>query len=136
MWWKSRPKPKKMFAVVDSATALHCPYPYVFVNRDGAVRELHSGERKYLETPFLPFDGGRPYIKKGFESKNGWKSVEGFCLRSKIPGDVPIADAPNEDPNPPMSKTDQIEFLRKKMSGFQVMEQPDGTVTANRVPKK
>ena len=136
MWWKSRPKPNKTFAVVDSATALQRPYPYVFVNKDGAVRELHSGERKYLETPFSPFDGGRPYIKKGYDSKNGWKSIEGFCLRSKIPEDLPITDEPNEYPNQLMSKTDQIEFLRKKMNGFEITEQSDGTVTAKRVPKK
>jgi hypothetical protein len=78
---------------------------------DGSVRELHSGERKYLETPFSPFDGGRPYIKEDHESTNGWKSIKGFCLRSKIPDGIPITHAPDKDPSRPMSKADQLEFL-------------------------
>lgn len=130
---------KPMFAVVDSAAALQKPYPYVFVNKDGSVRELHPEERKYLETPFPPFDGGRPYVKMDYESRDGWKSVEGFCLRSKIPKGLVIADAPNNNPRPPMSqvsKADLIESLQRKLNGFEVTEQPDGTVLAKRVTRK
>ena len=127
---------QQMLAVVNAKAASQTPYPYVFVNEDGSVRELHPTERKYLETPFLPYDGGRPYIKKNYESTNGWKSRRGFCLRSKIPDGLLIADAPNDNPNPPMSKAELIESLRKKMSGFEITEQPDGTVIAKRVTKE
>lgn len=122
--------------VVSETAALQKPYPYVFVNNDGSVRELHSEERKFLETPFSPFDGARPYIKLDFDSRDGWKSVQGFCLRSKIPNGVAIADAPSDNPMPRMSKGDIIESLRKKASGFDVTEQPDGTATVRRVTKK
>jgi hypothetical protein len=122
-------------AVVSPTAALQKPYPYVSVNNDGNVRELHPEERKYLETPFSPFDGARPYIKQDFDSMDGWKSVEGFCLRSKIPSGLVIAAAPSDNPMPPMSKRDIIESIRKKASGFEVTEQPDGTVVARRKRK-
>jgi hypothetical protein len=123
-------------AVVSPTAALQKLYPYVFVNGDRSVRELHSEERKYLETPFSPFDGARPYIKQDYDSRNGWKSLEGFCPRAKIPNGLVIADAPSDNPMPPMSKGDIIESLRKKATGFDVTEQPDGTVTIRRVSKK
>ncbi len=123
------------FTVVNPTEALQEPYAYVFVNKDGSVRELRSEERKFLETPFSPFDGGRPYTKDDYESKNGWGEIEGFCLRSKIPGGLLIGGAPDSEARP-WSKADQIEFLRKKMTGFDLTEQSDGTVVAKRITKK
>jgi hypothetical protein len=105
------------------------------VSKDGSVRELQSQERKFLETPFSPFDGGRPYTKDDYESKNGWGEIEGFCLRSKIPAGLLIGDAPDSEAGS-WSKAEQIEFLRKKMSGFDLTEQSDGTVVAKRITKK
>jgi hypothetical protein len=121
--------------VVSPTAALQKPYPYVFVTKDGSVRELHPEERKYLETLFSPFDGARPYIKQDFDSVDGWKSVQGFCLRSKIPNGLVVAGAPSDNPMPPMSKADIIESLRKKASGLDVTEQADGTVVAKRKRK-
>jgi hypothetical protein len=34
--------------VVSPAQALQHPYPYVFINADGSVRELEADERAYL----------------------------------------------------------------------------------------
>jgi len=124
-----------MYPVVSEAEAKETPYPYVHVNGDGTVRELHSSEREYLQTPFSSFDGGRPYVKSAFDSRDGWGSIEGFCLRSCIPGRFPIASAPADDPNPPMSKAEYVNWLQKKMVGFEVVESEDGTVTAARVAK-
>ena len=72
-------------AVVSPEEAKQQPYPYVYVNANRPVRELHDAERQYLEQPFSPFDGGRPYIKHSFESLDGWASIAGFCRRSLIP---------------------------------------------------
>ena len=127
---------KQMFAVVDAAAASQQPYPYVYVSSDGSVRELHAAERKYLETPFSPMDGARPYVKVDYQSKIGGESIEGFCPRAKIPTGIVIAAPPTENPNPPMTKADIVESLRKKMSGFDVTEMPAGTLIAKRKLKK
>ena len=82
-------EPKK-FTVVSPGEAKQNPYPYVHVNHDGSVRELSPDEKAFLETPFLPGDGGRPAIKSSYESKNGWKSIMGFCKREFIPAHLEI----------------------------------------------
>jgi len=82
--------PEKKFTIVSEQAANQNPYPYVFVEDDGTVRELRPGEKSYLERPFQPMDGGRPAIKGSFTSKNGWGSVRGFCHRSKVPSDIEI----------------------------------------------
>jgi len=46
------------------------PYPYIYVNADGTARELHAGERAYLETEFKGGDGAMPYIKDSYEERN------------------------------------------------------------------
>jgi len=78
------------FVVVSKQAAKENPYPYVFVLDDGTVRELLDSEKSFLETPFLPMDGGRPAIKESYSSKNGWGSVRGFCLRNKLPDNTLI----------------------------------------------
>jgi len=98
----------KTYAVVSAAEAAEAVYPYVYVNDDGDVRELHLAERQYLEAPFSPFDGGRPYVKGSFDARDGWGSIEGFCHRSKVPRDLSIAAASAEDPNPPMTKASTL----------------------------
>ncbi|WLT32339.1 hypothetical protein [Geothrix sp. PMB-07] len=112
--------------------ALVHPYPYIYVNPDGGARELHQGERDYLETPFHPADGGRPYIKGSFSAKDGWGSLAGFLKRSKLPSEIAVQPPPAEDPSKPLSKEDQIEFLRSK--GLVVTENLDGSFSA-RKPK-
>jgi hypothetical protein len=84
--------------VVSAAEASRIPYPFVYVNVDGTVRELHAKEREYLETPFHPCDGGRPYTKQSYADKNGWGEIIGFCERSKIPPHLAVAPAPEDDP--------------------------------------
>ena len=120
------------YQVVSPSEAAQEPYPYVRVNEDRTVRELHDSERRYLEEPFSPFDGGRPYVKAEYESLNGWGSIEGFCHRRSIPREMPISAAPSEDPDPPMSKEQRMEWLRKKIVGLEVIERPDGSVAMKR----
>ena len=109
------------------------PYPYVYVNADGTARELHPAERSFLETPFHPGDGGRPYVKDHYSQKNGWGEVTGFLKRSKLPQGIQIFAAPEENPSKPMTREDMKQFLRDK--GVEVTENSDGTFTA-RKPKR
>ena len=121
-----------MYRIVSPSEATEKPYPYVYVNEDRTVRELSESERKFLEDPFSPFDGGRPYVKVDYGSLNGWGSVKGYCRRSSIPSDLPISPAPAEDQKAPMSKEQRIEWLRKTMTGFEIIERPDGTIETRR----
>lgn len=95
---------KATYVVVSATDALKRPYPFVHVDADGSVRELHDAERGYLETAFSPFDGALPYVESNYQDKNGWGSIEGFCPRSAVPPGSAIADAPDGDPNPPKSR--------------------------------
>jgi hypothetical protein len=124
----------KAHAVVSADEAAQDPYPYAFVNDDGTARELHAAERQYLERPFIPFDGGRPYVKSAFDARDGWGSVKGFLQRSKLPVGLLVAPAPANNPNPPMSNADQIAFMKAKavQLGFEVIEKSDGTVEMKR----
>jgi hypothetical protein len=61
MFWKSNKEPL-MFTEISESDAKVSPYLIVFFEKDGTVRELHDSEKKYLETPFYPSDGARPYI--------------------------------------------------------------------------
>ena len=126
----------RLFAVVPLDEAKATPYPYVFVNDDGTVRELHESERTYLETPFYPTDGARPYIKTSYDQKDGWGGMEGFCPRSVIPSNFDILDAPLEDPTEASRQRffeKQIRFAKEK--GFEVIENTDGTRTLGRKPR-
>ncbi len=124
------------YAIVSEDEAKKSPYPYLYVNDDGTARELHRSERSYLETSFNPFDGNRPFVKDTYEQKNGWGNLHGFCHRSKIPVSVKISPAPLDDPYKPSNKTvleEQIEFYTKQ--GWDVIQNPDGTVTFERKKK-
>ena len=125
--------PYPLYSIVSEEESKIVPYPFVFVNDDGTVRELHQSERSYLEMRFHPTDGGRPYIKDSYEKKDGWSSIGGFCPRSKIPVDISVLDAPAEDPTESLRKAlveKQISFGRK--NGFEVISNLDGTVTLRR----
>jgi hypothetical protein len=101
------------------------PYPYVYVNADGSARELHPDERDYLETRFQPGDGNMPYIKSRYSQKDGWGDIAGFLKRSRLPKSSVIFAAPAENPSKPLTKSEEIRFLRDK--GIVVTEDGDGT---------
>ena len=123
--------PSAGYAVVSAAAARLVPYPYVYVNDDSTVRELHAAERRHLETIFPSSDGARPYVKRTFDARDGRGSIQGFCRRSRIPRDVLVAPAPATDPNPPLSMVE----LKRRMQGLQVMEESDGTLRMKLNPK-
>jgi hypothetical protein len=124
-----------MFAVVSENDAKTFPYPIVFVEKDGTVRELHAAEKKYLETPFYRSDGARPYVKRSYQQKDGFGSIMGYCYRSKIPSDITIHSAPIEDPTDLYSQElneDTIKFAEEH--GFEYVEE-DGKMIYRRKMK-
>jgi hypothetical protein len=102
------------FAVVSASEASQVPYPYVYVNKDGTVRELRPKERDYLETPFHPCDGGRPYTKDRYDDKDGWGEIKGFCRRSATPQYICGSEAPAEDPTESAAAKDMIELYQRR----------------------
>jgi hypothetical protein len=118
-------------AVVSAAAARLVPYPYVYVNDDGTVRELHAAERQHLEARFPSSDGARPSVKSTFHARDGRGGLRGFCRRSKVPRDVLVAPAPATSPNPPLSMVE----LQRRMQGLQVTAEPGGTLQIKRNPE-
>ncbi len=123
----------RLYAIVSEDDAKAVPYPFVYVNDDGTVRELHQTERTFLETHFRPDDGARPYIKDSFTQTDGWGSLDGFCRRSNIPANIDIAEAPDEDPTESKKEIlmeNQLRFAKE--NGLEVVENADGTLTLHR----
>ena len=100
------------------------PYPYVYVDADGTARELHAGERAYLETEFKGGDGAMPYIKDSYDERNGWGELNGYLPRAALPTGTPVGNAPAEDPRRPMNQKDLVAWLRSK--GARVTESGGG----------
>ncbi len=134
MFWKKVKEPL-MFAVISESDAKIFPYPIVFVEKDGIVRELHVSEKKYLETPFYRSDGARPYVKRSYQQKDGLGSIMGYCYRSKIPSNITIRPSPLEDPTDLYAQElthDTVKFAKEH--GFEYIEE-DGKVIFRRKKK-
>lgn len=97
MCWIKKKKQESKYVLVSESTVKE-PYPYVFVEEDGSVRELHPRERRFFETPMAPTDGSSPYIKKSYAYRDRYGLFHGYCLRTKIPSQLKIQDAPEKDP--------------------------------------
>lgn len=96
MCWKTKKKVSQYVLV--SENAIKEPYPYVFVEENGSVRELHTRERSFFETPMEPTDGSMPYIKNFYNYRNRFGVFSGYCLRTKIPSHLVIQIAPEREP--------------------------------------
>ena len=120
----------RLFSVVSPEDSRAETYPYIQIESDGTARELHQSEREYLETPFEPFDGARPYLKKSYDQKDGWGNLAGFLARSELPPHISIQSAPAENPVKPVSK----DHIRQRMGelGFDVSDAANGTIVAKR----
>jgi hypothetical protein len=73
----------------------------IYVENDGSARELTDGEKRYVDTPFSPLDGARPFIKSSYHQRNGWRELRGFLDRRNLPGGIAIGPAPVEPPPGP-----------------------------------
>jgi len=61
------------------------------MNQDGSLRELSPAERTYLSKEFSGGDSGRPYVKSGLKSRDGWGSLSGFIERRDVPAHIEIS---------------------------------------------
>ena len=82
------------YRIVSEEEAGQEPYPWVYVEEDGSARELSAAEREYLEEPFLPYDSGRPYVKRNYGQRDGYGRMCGFCARKSLPRKVRESVAP------------------------------------------
>lgn len=131
MFWKGSREPLS-FAVASENDSDEIPYHYVHVEGEGTVRELHSSERKYLETPYHPADGSRPYVMGSPNTQNPFGDLRGLCLRSKVPSRIAIRESPTEDPIPLHGhelREDTIGLARE--NGFEIVEE-DGEESCRR----
>ena len=64
---------------------------FVYMNQDGSVREMSPAEQAYLSKEFSGGDGGRPYIKSDYKSRDGWGSLSGFIERRNVPARIKIS---------------------------------------------
>ena len=67
-------------------------FKYVYVDNDGALRELDDEERDYLQREFHPNDGNRPYIKSNYWQKTPDKKLHGYLKKSRVPWWIKIGE--------------------------------------------
>jgi hypothetical protein len=103
-------------------------FEYVHVNLDGSVRELSAGEQDFVSRKFQGGDGGRPYFKMSYESRNGWGCLSGFMARRKVPPSVAIGPVnPDYDHAAKSLAFDAIAL--SSIIGDTKVVNPDGSIT-------
>jgi hypothetical protein len=108
-------------------------FEFVYVNQDGSARELSPDERVYLTQKFIGGDGGRPYIKRYYESRDGWGIRSGYIKRRHVPARIRILPVnPNYDTEVKKIAWDFKEFQRA--SGYIIVENPNGSFTCTPNP--
>jgi hypothetical protein len=75
-------------------------FRYVYVEANGAARELSADEQAYLQAEFHPADGGRPYVKTWYGSRAPGLGIAGYLRRDRLPPDIRIRPAPPEPVQP------------------------------------
>lgn len=104
-------------------------FPFVHVNLDGSARELSPGEQEYVSREHDMGDGGRPYFKTSYESRDGWGSRSGYLSRRRLPKHVPILGVhPEYDARVASNPVDFIE--QERASGRIIEQHADGSVTS------
>lgn len=112
------------YPTVDKDQASAHPYPYVYINVDGTARELHPAEREYLETPFHPTDGGRPYTKQSYPQTTPAGKINGFLKRANLPSGTQIHAAPEENPCKTLTLAEHLQDCRNR--GCEVIDMGNG----------
>ena len=65
-------------------------FEYVYVNKDGSVRELDIEEQNYLKEDFHGADGNRPYIKLRYNQRACNGEISGYIRRVRVPKKISI----------------------------------------------
>lgn len=108
-------------------------FEFVYVNQDGSARELSPGERAYLATQFSGGDGGRPYIKASYESRDGWGSLSGFIKRRSVPAKITVEPVhPDYDELEAQLQPDILGTFRA--AGDVIVTNADGSTTISPEP--
>lgn len=109
-------------------------FSFVYVNQDGSVREVSPEERGYLSEKFSGGDGGRPYIKPSFESRDGWGSLSGFMARRHVPSGTRILPVHQDyDTRKKQLQFDDLDTHRA--AGDIIETQEGGAIACYRNPK-
>jgi hypothetical protein len=58
---------------------------FVLVADDGTAHELSGEQKAYLNTEFIPADGGRPYIKSRYSQVTPVGKIGGYLKRTRLP---------------------------------------------------
>ena len=104
-------------------------FPFVYVNQDGSARELSPAEQSYLSEEFSGGDGGRPYIKWSYESRDGWGSKSGFIERRRVPARIVILPVnPEYDAAVKKLNENWLDSYHRD-GGDLVVKNPDGSTT-------
>ncbi len=75
-------------------------FRYVYVEANGAARELSADEQAYLGAEFNPADGARPHVKRWYGSRTPGQGITGYLRRDRLPPDIRIRPAPPEPVHP------------------------------------
>ena len=67
-------------------------FKYVYVEKDGTVRDLFNDEIKYLKEDFYPTDGAIPYIKSRYSSKTLDMDISVYISRNRVPKRIVIKE--------------------------------------------
>jgi hypothetical protein len=65
-------------------------FEFIYVDDDGAARELTDAEKRRLGAEYARDDSRRPYIKLRYESRDDLGRRRGFLKRRQLPAGVPI----------------------------------------------
>ncbi len=65
-------------------------FEFVYVEKNGNVRELKNEEKEYLKEEFHPNDCGRPYIKTSYKDLTPDGKISGFIYRIRVPKNITI----------------------------------------------
>lgn len=75
-------------------------FRYVYVEANGAARELSADEQAFLEADLRAADRGRPHVKRWYGSRAPGLGIAGYLRRDRLPPDIRIRPAPPEPAQP------------------------------------
>lgn len=82
-------------------------FKYVYIENDGAVRELYDDEIEYMSETFDPRDSGRPYIKNRYKSLGFSNEISGMIARRRVPKEIIIKKVDQGQFNKTIYKVDK-----------------------------